>query len=211
MPRSSKEKSEETRQKIMRAAYQSFMANGFSASSIREISQRAGVTVGAIYNHFTNKEEIWIEVLTNHHPYHEILPILQSTEGATIPDIVRDAASKLVAALDRHPDLLNLMFIEIVEFNTRHVPLLFEMIFPEIFKLQNTFAGKEGKLREVPTPVLLRAFVGLFFSYYITGVLLTERIGLPTDEKALNAFVDLFLYGMMADDDPSRQLLHPRP
>jgi hypothetical protein len=51
----------------------------------------------------------------------------------------------------------------------------------------------------------------LFFSYYITGVLLTERIGLPTDEKALNAFVDLFLYGMMADDDPSRQLLHPRP
>ena len=119
MPRSSREKSAETRSNIIEAAYRLFVDNGYNATSMREISQQAGVTVGAVYNHFETKEDIWVEVIQKKHPYHEILPLIQAAQGETIAEMVRSAARLLVRELLNRPDLFNLMFIEIVEFQSR--------------------------------------------------------------------------------------------
>ena len=58
MPKSSREKSEETRSSIIEAAYQVFMEGGYHGASMRDVSRRAGLTVGAIYNHFATKEDL---------------------------------------------------------------------------------------------------------------------------------------------------------
>jgi AcrR family transcriptional regulator len=204
MPRSSREKSEETRARIVETAYHLFLERGYNATSIREIGDRAIVTVGAIYNHFSTKEDIWLEVLKVFHPYKEILPILQSAQGTTIPEIVRDAAKKLVKELLKRSDLLNLFFIEIVEFNCKHVSTFFGTIFPGDLKLPPVIVNKRTSVREISTPVLLRSFIGLFFSYYVTSILLKDLPGMQSNETTLNQFVDLYLYGIMKDDDPSR-------
>jgi AcrR family transcriptional regulator len=203
MPRSSREKSTETRNNIIDAAYQLFVDHGYNATAMREISQQAGVTVGAIYNHFETKEEIWLEVLKIKHPYHEIIPILGEAKGDSVAEMVRTAARLLVYELRNRPDLFNLMFIEIVEFQAAHVPIMIEMILPELIPLQRSFNGKSGKLRDIPMPILLRSFVGLFFSYYITGILMKSYFPI-TDEVALEKFVDLYLNGILDDTDPSR-------
>ena len=205
MPRSSREKSTETRTNIIEAAYRLFVDHGYNATSMREISQQAGVTVGAIYNHFETKEEIWVEVLKTKHPYHEILPLLQEAEGETVAEMVRSAAQMLVRELRNRPDLFNLMFIEIVEFQTAHVPDLMQLILPELVPLQQSFKGKRGRLRSIPLPILLRSFIGLFFSYYITGILMKDLPGISTDETSLDKFVDLYLNGILDEDDPSRK------
>ena len=67
MPRSSREKSAETRARIIDAAHALFNERGYHATSVRDISTRAGLTVGAIYNHFATKEDIWIDVLLANH------------------------------------------------------------------------------------------------------------------------------------------------
>lgn len=205
MPRSSREKSTETRANIIEAAYRLFVDNGYYATSMRAISKQAGVTVGAIYNHFETKEEIWIEVIKVKHPYHEILPLFQSAGGETIAEMVRSSARLLVRELRNRPDLFNLMFIEIVEFKAIHIPDLIQLIMPELSPLQETFRGKSGRLRNIPLPILLRSFVGLFFSYYITGILMKDLPGITTDETSLDKFVDLYLNGILAEDDPSRR------
>jgi AcrR family transcriptional regulator len=204
MPRSTREKSTETRANIIEAAYRLFVDHGYNATSMREISHQAGVTVGAIYNHFDTKEEIWLEVLKTKHPYKEIIPLLREANGETIAEMVRSAASLLVRELRNRPDLFNLMFIEIVEFQTVHVPVMLELILPELVPLQQEFTGKSGKLRNIPLPILLRSFVGLFFSYYITGILMKDLPGIISDETSLDRFVDLYLNGILGDDDPSR-------
>jgi AcrR family transcriptional regulator len=204
MPRSSREKSSETRCNIIEAAYKLFVDHGYNATSMREISQLAGVTVGAIYNHFDTKEAIWLEVLKIKHPYHEILPLLWKAEGDTVAEMVRSAARLLVRELNNRPDLFNLMFIEIVEFHTAHVPDLVQLILPELAPLRESFRGKRGKLRDIPLPILLRSFVGLFFSYYITGILMKDLSAVTTDETSLDRFVDLYLNGILDDADPSR-------
>lgn len=208
MPRSSFEKSEETRARIVETAYRLFIERGYSAASMREISQGAGVTVGAIYNHFPTKEAIWLEVITTRHPYHEIFPVIKSAQGETIADMVRSAADGLIRQLLKRPDLLNLMFIEIVEFNARHIPDLYKEILPEMFGIGGLLQGKRGHLRNFPMPILVRSFAGLFFSYYITGLLANNLAGIQNDEASLSQVVDLFLFGVLADDDPARKA-HP--
>lgn len=204
MPRSSREKSNETRANIIEAAYRLFVENGYNATALRDISQRAGVTVGAVYNHFDTKEDIWLAVLYEKHPYHDILPLIYSVEGESLSDVVRSAARLLVRELLNRPDLFNLMFIEIVEFKAVHVSDLYNAILPHLGPLQKMLIGKQGRLRDISPAILLRSFMGLFFSYYITGVLLKSIPTITTDESSLDKFVDLYLNGILADDDPSR-------
>ena len=48
-----------TRAKILRAAKQEFFANSFADTNVRAIAEKAGVTTGALYNLFNNKDGIF--------------------------------------------------------------------------------------------------------------------------------------------------------
>lgn len=47
-----------TRERLLRAAAEIFAANGYAGTSLTEIHERAGVTKGAIYFHYPNKESV---------------------------------------------------------------------------------------------------------------------------------------------------------
>jgi len=47
------------KQRILDAAISVFIENGFEETSLREIASAAGLTTGAIYHHFRNKDELF--------------------------------------------------------------------------------------------------------------------------------------------------------
>ncbi len=55
---------QDIRRKILRIARNEFQQNGFKNTSMRSISQKAGVGLSNIYNYFRNKDEIFCEVLS---------------------------------------------------------------------------------------------------------------------------------------------------
>jgi AcrR family transcriptional regulator len=55
----------ETRERIERAALKCFVAKGFDGTSIREISEEAGVSLGALYVHFDDKEDLAWKIFNN--------------------------------------------------------------------------------------------------------------------------------------------------
>ncbi|MEU7650226.1 ScbR family autoregulator-binding transcription factor [Streptomyces huasconensis] len=59
------ERAVRTRQKILTAAAEVFDQVGYDAARISEILKRSGVTKGALYFHFTSKEELAQAVLAN--------------------------------------------------------------------------------------------------------------------------------------------------
>ncbi|WP_119155859.1 TetR family transcriptional regulator [Caldimonas tepidiphila] len=59
MPRRTKDAAQQTRQQILDAARRTFCERGVSATSLAHIAQAAGVTRGAIYWHFENKETLF--------------------------------------------------------------------------------------------------------------------------------------------------------
>ena len=54
---------DKTHELILKSAMESFMQNGFSGASIRQICKDAGVTNGAFYSHFTSKEDLFAKLV----------------------------------------------------------------------------------------------------------------------------------------------------
>jgi len=192
-------KGEQTQARILDAAYSLFMEQGYHGTSMRQIAERAGLTLGGVYNHFAGKEEIWKAVLFERHPYHTVLPALRATEGDSAEAFLRNAAQRLVGELSKHKDLLHIMFIELVEFNGVHVPALYERIMPEAAPLLDAVHANAGALRDIPTPLLARSFLGFFFAYYITEAMMPPALRTIMGEGALDSFIDIYLHGVLAD------------
>jgi AcrR family transcriptional regulator len=153
--------------------------------------------LGGIYNHYAGKEEIFEAIILDKHPYKQILPLIMTAPGKKLAEFIHNAAHALVEELGRRPDFIRLMFIEIVEFNSKHMPGFFDEIFPEFLPLVRRFQTPNGELRPIPAPLLLRAFLGMFFSFYMTE-LITEHMAIPEmHENALDGFVEIFLYGIL--------------
>jgi AcrR family transcriptional regulator len=190
-------KGELTRQAIEEAAYELFLEQGYSATSMRQIAERADLALGGIYNHFPSKEDLFEAVILDKHPYKQILSVILAAPEGELTEFVYSAAHALVDELGKRPDFIRLMFIEILEFNSKHMPLFFEDIFPEFLPLVQRFQSTHEELRPIPPPLLLRAFLGMFFSFYMTE-LITEHMDIPEiHDKALDGFVEIFLHGIL--------------
>lgn len=195
-------KGEATQSRILDAAYGLFMEQGYHGTSMRQIVERAGITMGGVYNHFESKEAIWVAVFFERHPYRAVLPVLQMADGDDAAAYIRDAAQRLVSELSQHKDLLHIMFIELVEFNGAHIPALYARILPEMAPLLDVVHAHTSELRAVPPPVLARSFLGLFFSYYITEAMMPPQVRAIMDDDALAHFIDIYLHGVLAAERP---------
>jgi AcrR family transcriptional regulator len=193
-------KGSRTRGTILGASYGLFVKQGFAATSMRDIAEHSRLALGGIYNHFSSKEAIFRAIIEERHPFLAIIPLLNSVPGRTAETYVRNSAHMLVDQLGHHPDFLNLMLIEIVEFKARHVPLLFARLMPLIAPLAQRIASLQGTLRAIPEFVLARAFLGMFFSYYITEILLGRAMPAEMSGDAIDHFVDIFLHGILQED-----------
>ena len=193
-------KGERTRAAILDAAYRLILCNGYHGTSMRDIAEAAGIALGGIYNHFNTKEEIYLAMLAERHPFMNIVPALQGACGETVEDLVFDAASRLIAALGRSQDMVGLLFIEQVEFNGKHVSQLIKQYDPGLREFAERLNQVRGPLRPIPLPVLLRAFIGLFFSYYMTERLIVDqKAPKHPHHNDFEYFVKIYLHGVLAE------------
>ncbi len=190
-------KGERTRDRIIEAAHRLFIERGYHGTSMRQIAEQAGLALGGIYNHFTGKEDIFVTVMVERNPYLDIVPALEAAQGETAEELVRDAAAGMLAALENRSDDLQLMFIEIVEFKGQHFPQLFESLFPRMIGFAQKLAQVNGDLRPIPPPVLIRAFVGFFFAYFMTEWLMGDQFLSKSQQGAFDNFVDIYLHGIL--------------
>ena len=197
MSEESLKKGQRTRQVIIDAAYRLIIDQGYAATSMRQIAGRANLALGSIYNHFSSKEEVFRVIIQERHPFFQILPVLNSVQGRTVEEFIRNAAHTLIEQLGHNPDFLNLMLIEIVEFKGDHVPLLFDKFLPMALPLAKRAERLDGTTRDIPAYILARAFLGMFFSYYITEILIGPVMPPEMRTNALDRFVDIFLHGIL--------------
>jgi hypothetical protein len=99
----------------------------------------------------------------------------------------------LVRRFEERLDFLNLMFIELVEFEARHLDELFHLIFPQLMAFGQRLQRFQVELRPIPTPILLRTFIGFFFSYVITEYLIGKHLP-PEMRQARSTIPSIFFY-----------------
>jgi AcrR family transcriptional regulator len=187
-----------TRAALVEAGRKLFISQGYHGTSMREIADEAGLALGGIYNHFGSKEDIFVAMLMERHPFLAVLPALRAAQGQTVEEIVRDAASHMIEELSKDDTFLNMMFIELVEFNGKHIPQMFQAFFPPLLEFAQRFQQVRGPLRDIPLPIVLRAFIGLFFSFFITDLIIGSQLPREMKDKSFDYFVDIYLHGILA-------------
>ncbi|HKY54537.1 MAG TPA: TetR/AcrR family transcriptional regulator [Anaerolineales bacterium] len=200
MKREKLTKGESTRSAIEDAALKLFMEQGYHATSMRQIKDKAGLALGGIYNHFSSKEEIFQGIIIDKHPYKQILPAILAAQGETVEEFFKNAFQIVISELDKRPEFVNLLFIELVEFKGKHGALLLKEIAPKILPIFEKLIKSRKSLRVTNPAVLMRSFVGMIMSYYVTGMIISNSVINKLMPKDISSqYVDIFLHGILKE------------
>jgi AcrR family transcriptional regulator len=110
------DRSAATVQAIVEAAAQVFERHGYAAGTTNRIAERAGVSIGSLYQYFPNKDAILVALIERHIEEGEdvLAPLL--TELDERPPPVREALERIVQALlelhRQRPNLHRVLFEE---------------------------------------------------------------------------------------------------
>ena len=190
---------EQTRTTILQAAHDLFIEQGYHGTTMRQIAKRADLALGGLYNHFSSKEKVFEAVFLNFHPYHEVLPLIAEARGTNLEELVGDAIGRMARVVQGRPDFLNLMFIELVEFKSKHAQQLFATLFPQGVQITQNLTGSfPDQMKPIPPPMVVRTFLGLFFGYYLTETILAPGAPLDFRRDSLKYFVDIYLHGIQS-------------
>ena len=97
MPKLSSEEMDKRRGRVVAAARTCFSRDGFSDCSMDEICEEAGLSKGAVYNHFASKEELIYAVADE-----QFLSLERLTGGKSL-DEIRDSLLELFVSVEGEP------------------------------------------------------------------------------------------------------------
>lgn len=194
-------KGEVTRLSIEDAAIKLFLEQGYHATSMRQIAERAGLALGGIYNHFSSKDEIFEAIIVDQHPYRKILPLVLAVEGETAEEFFKNAFRIVIHELGKQPEFVNLMFIELVEFKGRHGAVMLREIAPKVLPIFEKMAKSMKGLRVKNPAMLMRTFFGMIISYFITEMVTSGSvISNLMPKNTTDVYIDIFLHGILKSE-----------
>ncbi len=186
-----------SRQEIIAASHRLFLEQGFHGTTMRQIAKEAGLALGSLYTHFPGKDELFRAVFDAYNPYLLLLLALENSQGATAEDLVRTAARRMVNALAARPDLIKLVFIDVVEFQGRHLRANYADVAPRLERFAMRIKRDGSEVRDLSADSLLRAFFGLFYSFHTTEMLLGRTPDPTTLPADLQDQIEIYLHGVL--------------
>jgi AcrR family transcriptional regulator len=112
--RPSQARSQVTVEAILDAAAQVFEARGYAAGTTNRIAQRAGVSIGSLYEYFPNKDAIVVALAEREleREREEILDLLQGSARDSLAGLLRRFVETVVGFHARSPALHRILFEE---------------------------------------------------------------------------------------------------
>jgi len=200
MKKEKQTKGEVTRLAIENAAMNLFLEQGYHATSMRQIAERADLALGGIYNHFASKDEIFEAIVVDKHPYKKILPLIAAVEWETPEQFFRTAFQIVIRELGQQPEFINLMFIELVEFKGKHGSVVLREVAPKVLPVFEKIVKSMRSLRVRNPAVLMRSFFGMIISYFVTEMVIADSvISKLMPRNSEDVYIDIFLKGILKE------------
>ena len=134
---------EKRREQIKGIALKLFIDNGYSKTTMDEIVQAVGISKGGMYHHFSNKEEIFLELLKDGNEYRKNLVVEYMRENSQSRNekIVEMLLDKILDK-NQYKDLYTVFLMEIQ--SNEKFKRLFKKIYDEGVEDFIEFCKKEG-------------------------------------------------------------------
>jgi AcrR family transcriptional regulator len=101
------------RGQIAATALRLFRERGYHSTTVREIAQAVGVSVGTLFNYFRSKEQILHFIYDQaHEPIEQALEEVLGVPGEDQPAALRRALDRFLTLIDRHQDHAILVYQE---------------------------------------------------------------------------------------------------
>ena len=172
------EKSERSRRAVLDAALNLFSHQGYRATTMREIADRAGVSTGNCYHHFPDKETIFRALIDE---YMELVdtnrfPFTRALRGSSaFPDNIEQLGFAARDSVRQYRAYLALIYVDVIEFEGTHIQHLYQSMadrFARYFDEQGTTEELSARLRPGVSPVsALLLTCRLFFNYFSLEIL----------------------------------------
>jgi len=162
-------RSEETRKKLLSAATKLFTLHGYHKTTVNDIANEIGMTQGAFFHNFANKEELLYAVVERlargFEEYRAVLGAANSTEA------LKELSTMMMAHYNNSPEATICLAALAAEFAGTGHPILQEILKAyDIFidPFSDLLAGREGVDNPRASAI---AFIGAFQGVAIQGLL----------------------------------------
>lgn len=139
----------DTREYIIDQAYKLFLAKSYEAVSISEISESIGLTKGALYHHFVNKEDLFKAVIDK---YMKVIGMVDINEAMSLADFIDleiKHLKKIVLTISTDESFVPVNYLSFLIDALRHYPGFaqeYEQFFEEVIgKLKIILANAISK------------------------------------------------------------------
>ncbi|MBX3470337.1 MAG: TetR/AcrR family transcriptional regulator [Planctomycetes bacterium] len=192
-----------TREKIHEAAVALFTTQGFHGTGMREIAQRAGVSLGNIYNHHRTKDELFAALLQEYEARYTApdTPLAKALQSFATLDDLEALGEASRAMVHRFADYIRLIYVDVVELQGEHIRRLFggmrrryeEALGPRLEALR----AKGGLAADVdPIAGLMTATISYFYLFNIEHIFGVRRLYGGSDKEAIGQIARLLRDGM---------------
>jgi AcrR family transcriptional regulator len=195
------------REALLRAAAAVFFEQGYAATSIDAIIERAGGSKRNIYNTFKNKEGLFSAIVTQNADRILSSLLIEGIEGRDLQETLTAFGRQLLEAY-MSPSLLGVYRIAIAEAN--RFPNLVKAFYERgpgraTARLAEILeeAGKRGEVRTGDYPRMADQFVGMIRDNFHLQVVLGLRPPPSAEEaqKTVDSAVGIFLDGIRSSPD----------
>ncbi len=201
--RRKQERSEVSVQQALEAALELFSSQGFGATSMRQIADRSGLSMGNLYHHFPNKESMFQRLLDQYwerlgDPEH---PLQKIFNRADFPDDLEEMAEVIEQVVEENAAYILLIYIDVVEFKGEHIRNFYEGMaarFQEVYGDKLAARKAAGEFGDVD-PLVGVIMATRWFFYFFT---IEKCFGAPMHfgmkpKEATEEFIRLLRFGLL--------------
>lgn len=200
------EKSERSRRAVLDASLYLFSRQGYRATTVREIADRAAASTGNVYHHFPDKEAIFRTLIDEYFaitatPRFPFMRALQSSE--VFPDNIEQLGFAARDSVRQFRSYLALIYVDVIEFEGTHIQKFYgEMSnrFNALFEQQGAIDQMKSRLRPnvSPTSALLLT-TRVFFNYFSLEILFGVEAPFGKDSNyVVHEIADIIRNGVCA-------------
>jgi len=182
------------KQRIIDATIEALKENSIEETTVRKIAAKAGLTTGALYHHYKNKDEILFDVITQslqftHKMVEEVKSDKSFNEKEKLLNKIVSEVTKRLSKVDEQK--LHLLLLNDVIARNRSIIDKYQVNYSEIISntgnlFANAFGIENSEYKNAVASILIAAIDGLAMQQ-VLGVLPKEQ------EKMIEIFNSFFV------------------
>lgn len=197
------QKSEASIAKALDAARELFSHQGYRATSMREIAEASGLSVGNLYHHFGNKEEMFERLFEEY--WHALLdPELALNKifaRANFPDDLEEMAGAIEQVVEDHRSNILLIYVDVIEFRGQHIRSFYEGMaarFEQAYGRRFAERRESGDFGQAdPMTGVMVAARWLFYFFTVEKCFgVPMHFGMSPNE-AVDGFIQMIRFGLL--------------